>query len=327
MDDAGLPDYLARLDASGLRSEQPGAFAGILSGVFERFGTAEVWVDKAAESLAATNEILAAAAAPGVGNDVLLARWAVTGSLVPLGELARRALHRDGSSEADTVGIDAIGLLSDSLKADPLLASELAANNFSLARVRFGVYLPGSFSLPLPPLTPISKRRPVPVAGPPVGAAAKPDVGEAGRSVGLPGTSARPAEGPVPNFSSGTVDLNGSKLSVSAAVTLRDGLERAVVTLLRPAEGFAWLDDNADPQARSALVDLDSVRGKGLPDTAGGMLAGEVIQTPAKGQDQNAGQYRGRVYSRGGGYSEFEASTDDMNVAKFMVAERIRQSL
>jgi len=269
---------------------------------------------------------------PG-SNDVLLAGWAFSGSVEPLTELLRRLLHRDGSNVSDSVGGDAVALVMEAAEADPDFAAALGANNFNLARFRFGNHPAGSFSLPL-----VSHVNPGPrrtqVAGTTQAAAAPAAVAKttaAAPAVSVPRRVTRTvsvSEGlAAADHAAGSVRIGGASLSLSDAVKLRDSVTTAVVELLRPAEGFQWLDDNHDPQSRSILVDLDGIRGKGLPEVGGGLLQGEVIQIASRGPDPDAGKYLGRLYNKTGGFTEFATGSLDANAAKFAVAERVRQEL
>lgn len=311
----------------------------------------------AAAELAAADAILGDIGPVGVGsNDVLLARWAFSGSLDPLTELLRRFLHRDGSSESIVLGSDAMALVIEAEQADPVFLEALKAARFSPVKVRMGVFPAGSFSLPLAlvpvqhtnprrvqagqstPAAPSPSPSPFPLPSGGSQAAAAIASAPAGAVEVIPATPATPARRAravpagsgntaVADMAAGTVKLGGASLSISAAIKAGDSITRAVVELLRPAEAFAWLDDNHDPQSRSILVDLDGVRGKGLPEVGGGLLQGEVLQIPSRGPDPEAGKYLGRIYNRGGGFTEFATGVDDVNAAKFQVAERVRQEL
>jgi hypothetical protein len=313
----GLAPFLIQFDPSHVPHvpmSQP--VAEILLCLEARFPLADnpIWKESPNIDLLRQAEMLVKKTPPEspAGNDILLAHWAVTGDLPSLTELVRRVMNRDGSSAADSLGSDAISLLSDAEATDPYFAMELADCNFSLGRLKFGNFPPGSVSLPLVSAPPPPSPRAQPVA-------------RALRD--LPVVQSAVNGGPAANRDSGTVDVGGVKMSISAAVKLSDGLARAVTELLRPAEGFTWLNDSADPQARSILVDLDGKRGEGLPDVGGGLCQAEVIQVAARGPDPNTGKYIGRLYNRQNGYSEFKTDSDDMNTAKFMVAERVRADL
>jgi hypothetical protein len=260
--------------------------------------------------------------------DGLFEHWATNADQECLAELIRRAIHRDGSNAADVAGSEAIGLiqqrLNDTLDGEsvyPAFAGALTKANFSLGSMKFGNY-PAPLSLPLPagPQVPkdvlnrfTTRRRDLVQSTVP---AAAPDIRR---------PSPRMAGIPYPDLDAGTVNVGSTALSISDAIKLRDSLTIAVVELLRPAEGFQWLNDNADPQSRSILVDLDGERGKLLQEVGGGRLQGEVIQIPSKGPDENAGKYLARMYNYENGFNEFQTGSDDMNVAKFKLAERVRQ--
>lgn len=317
----GLPDYLQSLQSQV--GDFPAAVAGIVVALSERFHDAVIWTEDRADSMLRwASELLKGLPDNQGWNDVYLARWAVSGKLDPLAELVRRCINRDGSNGADFTGTDAIALLAEALEVDPLLKAELAANNVSLGSMKFGLW--PSLSLPLAP------RGSAAVVRIPQAAAA--------RNAQIPAYPVTPAvfepapafvpdpSAPVADLDAGMVNVGGAKLSISAAIALRDGLERAVVALLRPAEGFAWSDDPNDPFARSILLDLDTQRGEGLPVVTGGLMQGEVIQIQARGPDVNAGKYKARVYSKTGNISEFLCGTDDVNAAKCKVAERVRKA-
>lgn len=318
-DPAGLADYLD----SGLAPiwlEFPAAVAGIVTALLDRFPDMGLWIDAGVDWTHNASGFLQALVPEHTSwNDVYLARWAVSGSLVPLGELVRRSIHRDGSRTATSVGSDAMALLIEAAAADPVLRAELAANNVSLGRVRFGVFLEGAFSLPMPL---VASGRPAPAPAPPLPVQIASFTAHAAR----PSSAYAQPAGPSPDFASGTVTVDDRVLSITAATKVRDGLTRAITALLRPDEGFVWVDDTADPQARAVLLDFDGSRCAGLSESGGGYVRADVTQVPSRGPDPNSGKYAARVYSAAGSV-EFMTGVDDMNAAKFQVAERVRQAL
>lgn len=321
-DVASLPEYFDLLEAGVVPAAVEYALTLVLVDRFPLADHAEPW------EVAGDLPTVAALWLQGLdqnsagANDALLARWAATGSLDDLAELIRRAMNRDGSNVADSVGSDALHLLAEAEQADPALAGALAANNFSLGRLRFGAFPPGSIKLPLTadPAKPMAAgARILPTSGAPASGAAL-----VAQPVAQVPYSAGPASA---DLASGRVLLGSSKLSVTAALGLRDAITRAVLELTRPAEGFQWVDDTADPQVKSSLFDLDTDRGEGLPQVPGGLLAAEVNQVPALGPDPNAGKYTARIYNRAGGFAEFMTDRDDINAAKTVVADRVRAEL
>jgi hypothetical protein len=346
-DPAELSGFLASPALTSLDETNQAAFAGIVRALAQKFSPEqypEAWADHAGEMLTQADRIVlrsGASLAEIFGestNDALLARWAILGDIDSLAELVRRAMNRDGSNQADQLGADAVALIAEGADMDPALAVALGENNFSMAALRFGAYPPGSVSLPLPVR---AGTAPAPAKAAVTATASAP---AAAPAVDLRSNTPPPVSpvlaAPLPagvraagnnasaDHESGTVRLGGATLSISAAVRVRDSITTAVVELLRPAEGFQWVDDTHDPQSRAILVDLDGARAKaaGLEEVGGGFLQAEVIQVPSRGPDPNAGKYLGRLYGAGG-FTEFQTGSDDMNAAKFAVAERVRQSL
>jgi len=333
----GLPDFLAQL--AGVDTDNPPAFAAIVRSLVLKFppeSTPDLWEEPdAAAALDLADTIIgrlnAAVVSPG-WNDVHLARWAVAGSLEELAELVRTAMHRDGSNVADSVGGDAVALLMEAADADPSFAAVLEANNVNFGRMRFAPYPSGSFSLPIP--TPATASGPTRRATSPAGnssALAKTSAAVPASNVEVMSRPSRPRPAAaglaVADHAAGKVLIGGVSLSISDALKARDAITTAVVDLLRPAEGLQWVDDTADPQSSSTLIEWDGIRGKGLPESGGGLLQGAVIQVAARGPDPEAGKYIGRVYNKNGGFTEFATGADDINAAKFAVAERVRQTL
>lgn len=351
-DVAGLPGFLAVLKSGSLETDHPAAFAGIVNALYVKFPEAEVWTGEDAEILAAAHNLYTTTpVTSAMWNIFHLAGWAVTGSLVDLAELVRAVLNRDGSADALHVGTAAISLLAEALEADPVLAAELKACNFSLGSFKVGSYpTPGSVKLPLVVASKTAVGRPNNPAGgsmvPSLPVATLPTVTKAVSSVAPVRASAISPLGigtvRVPGAAAVVADEKAGRvmldigafpltaLTITDAVKLGTSLTVAAGNLIRPAEGFQWVDDTVDPQYHSMLVELDGVRGKGLPAPpvpSGALMQAQVVQVPSAGPDPNAGKYTARIYNRTGGFDEFATGADDMNDAKFAVAERVRHIL
>ena len=330
----GVDDYLNTLPA-GFATGYRGAFVGLLGLLVEKFTRSD---PPTTEAAALYQEATAIRGSLTVAdwNDLALAKWAAAAPDSKdyfLTEVLRVAAHRDGSNKVDAASIDMVWLLCEAERTDPLLEEALKASGVSLGSIRFGNFPPGcagfSLSSVSKPVSAAPPRKAIPTsatAGPsPAGHQLRQPPGFSVGSQFLPKVP-RPAVVGLPqaDLDGGTVKVGSTSFSISDAIKLRDGLTAAIVELLRPEEGYTWLDDTGDPQSRSILVDLDGQRAKGLPEVGGGFLQGEVIQIPAKGPDVNAGKYLGRLYNTVGGFTEFATDSGDMNTAKFKVSERVR---
>jgi len=335
-----VPGFLSDLAGADVSNENQGAFAAIIRHLADAVldhpdsgpsSPSPVFKpgSPAAEELIASDKILAELTPDKPGsNDVLLVRWAFSGSLDPLAELLRRLVHRDGSNVADSVGGDAVALVMEAAAADPAFAETLTANNFDLGKFRFGNHPVGSFSLPRPVQAAHSGATRRATSPPPPVKTTAPAAASIVEVIPRPSRPRPAAAGlAVADHAAGKVLIGGVSLSISDAVKARDAITTAVVELLRPAEGLQWVDDTADPQSSSTLIEWDGIRGKGLPESGGGLLQGAVIQVAARGPDPEAGKYIGRVYNKTGGFTEFATGADDINAAKFAIAERVRQTL
>lgn len=318
-------DYAQYLIASTLEHSaltDPIERAGIVSALHDAFPDLEEWMaEPAAGFLLDLSEepLIAGPQETPDWNTYYARRFSISGSLADLRELVRRAKHRDGSTASIQTSSAALSLLSEAADGHPEIAVALASAGLDLAAIQFGVFPAGApataAAAPRGALGTgaIGSRASAPVAFPPVPASAAPAAAAAPS-----GWSPRVV---VADPFAGTVEVGGVPLSVTAALAMLDDLTRATRRLLLPAEGTAWVNDRIDPLKLSELVMLDPYLAAGLPlFAAGGAILAEVLQSPEDGV------YRGKLYDRSGGSSQF-GEWHDMNQAKCSIAERVRPEL
>jgi len=130
----------------------------------------------------------------------------------------------------------------------------------------------------------------------------------------------------------GTVKVGDFSLSITRAWSLHKALVTSIRSLVIPAEGFAWVDSMADPEAFSALVLFDSQLRPGLPDFTG---TGALQPPPGQNwklqaqvaQDPDTAFYSAKLFDTKGEYSTLPKQFADMNQAKHAVASAVRALL
>lgn len=319
----------------------------------------EAFNDLESEAFAALDAVCKGdPSAKSFSNDYLLGLWAALGNPKVLGELVRRAKHRDGSTDAVIHGGEALNILRDAYHNLPGFQSHLESLGFTPSKVRFGDYpytglidqvMNGPDKTPAapPPAPAALVENAVQEPAPPVdqvAAEAAPAPVPAAPAWNAPGTPAPPIVGVSAraNLDNATIAavIGGNMvgvLRVTDALALGMALGMAGRAILIPMEGYAWADIPDGTRSSSTLLLLDRYvagelekGGTKLPargETAleprsgdGCFLAAEVSQNPRNGV------YAIKVWMSEVAFND-AGSSDDFNDAKAKAAAVIRALL
>jgi len=309
--------------------------AGMVAAAYDCSEGAAEWNTPDGEELlrAALAEHEAIAGTEGE-NLFTLGRYAAIALDGELEDLVRRARHRDGSTASIVASTATIQLLESAVGEFPEIDAKLKAAGLDLARVSF-------VDMAAAPKKALPKSAGVVLTGSenPISGAGAPIVGEPGgpRPYWLaPDSPAADEMTVTPELENFAVNVRfnsnmAAVLTLAQTLRIADQLGAAVRSIIRPAEGYKWVDLLEGVGA--VLIQLDGVVAKqlGLPERVdmSGWEQGSISQV-VYGPDSEPGQaglFRCRLQISNGGFEDIGPLHSDLNDAKAFLARRVRAVL